>query len=217
MGVTFDPSTDFEDVVDGLEAVTLIRRGREPTAITDALQRALSTTEITASDGEYLAGDVRWHVPVVQLVLDPRLGDRIKDAAGNYWTILSRRLDTLEHRWRLVCRDVAIAYGLNDTITILQASYSKGSGGAAEKTWTEWRTGVRARVQEIDAQVDTEHESRIIRRRFEVYIGSDLDVNHRHRVQAGDGTLYRVTGTSGKGQLGQLQTIQAVLVPWPLG
>lgn len=215
MPVTFDPSTDFEDVTDGLEAVTLIRRGREPTAIAHALQRALSTAEIAASDGKYIAGDVRWHLPTVEAET-PKLGDYIEDAAGDRWTVLSRREDTLEHRWRLVCRNVAIVYGLDDRVTIMMADWSKGSGGAAEPSWREWRTGIRARIQEIAAEPTTEHEGRITRRRFEIYIADDLTINHTHRVRGPDSTLYRITGTNGRGEIGRLQTINAEVVPWPL-
>jgi hypothetical protein len=216
MPALFDPSTDFEDVVDGLEAVTLVRRGTDNTEITHALQRALSTSEIAASDGRYIAGDVRWHIPEVEAVTAPRLGDQIEDAAGNRWTILARQLATLEHRWRLICRNVAIAYGLDTTVTILVADWSKGSGGAEEPVWREWRTGVRARIQEVAAEVTVEHEARITRRRVEVYIGTDLDIGHEHQVRGPDGTLYKVVGVRGKAELGGLQTISAEEVPWPL-
>ena len=148
MSVGFDPSTDFEDITDGLEAVTLTPRfSSSTTAVTAALQRAVTTNEVQASDGKYLASDVRWHLPVAEVSSRPALGTRIVDAGGTYWIILDVQEATLSRRWRCICRNPAIAYGLDDTITIELASYSKGDGGAAEKSWKVWKAGVRARIQ----------------------------------------------------------------------
>ena len=88
MAVVFDPSTDFEDVTDGLEAVTLERRGDSDTAITNALQRSINDREIAESNGKLVAGDVRWHIPVVEAVTKPRLGDVVKDANDDRYTVL---------------------------------------------------------------------------------------------------------------------------------
>ena len=64
MAVGFDPNADFETITDGLEPVTLVRRGSsDDTAITNALQRNINNNEIAQSDGKYMAGDVRWHLP----------------------------------------------------------------------------------------------------------------------------------------------------------
>ena len=60
-------------------------------------------------------------------------------------------LTTLGTRWRCTTRSLVVVYGLDDTITILKATYVQGEGGAAEATWIPWRTGLRARIQPVQS------------------------------------------------------------------
>ena len=79
-----DPRTDFFDVVDGLEAVTLLRTGSSnPCMIPHALRRAITVAEAAASDGRYTNTDVRWHLPAAECLASPRLGDLIADGSGS--------------------------------------------------------------------------------------------------------------------------------------
>ena len=222
MAVTFDPSTDFEDVTDGLEAVTINRRGSsDDVSISHALQRALSTREIEASDGKYLAGDVRWHVPVVEVVnddgdtIEPDPGDVIIDAADHRWTILEKRLDTLSHRWRLVTRDPFIAYGLDDTVDILRIAYAKGTSGADEPTAHVWKAGIRARIQPVASEYGKEHAAARRVKTVRITIAEDLDLHTRHQVRGKDGTAYKITGYDRAERIGELSTIHAEVTPWP--
>ena len=63
--------------------------------------------------------------------MPPRLGDVILDAAGGRWTVLEVKRATLGARWCCSSRDVAIAFGLDDTISVLKATDSRGGCGAA--------------------------------------------------------------------------------------
>lgn len=210
MTVTFAPGTDFVDVVDGLEAVTLNRRGSSSdVSVTSALQRNVSTTEVGASDGKYRAGDVRWHLPVSEVASTPQLGDWIVDAASDRWQVLEVRLDTLSRRWRCVTRNLAIAYGLNDTVVIQEAVYAKGAGGAAEATYHVWRAGVRARVQEMAATVDTEQEAQRTAKQFQIFMEGDYEINHNHRIRDRKGNYYKINGSANKATLGQAQVVEA--------
>jgi len=217
MSVTFDPSTDFEDVCDGLEAVTLNRRGSTPnTDIAHALQRNINNREIAASDGKYKAGDVRWHLPDAEIGDDPRMGDVIVDAADNRYTILEPRHDTLENRWRCVCRNVRVVYGLDDTIAILQATYAKGTGGALEPTWHDWKTGIRACIQPMATDIGVENQAKRAVNQVSIFIAEDLAITQNHRVRGRNGTIYKVTGYNGAERIGELAEIIAEVTPWPL-
>lgn len=211
MSVGFDPSTDFEDITDGLEAVTLNRRGSSSNvSISGALQRAVSISEVAASDGQYTQGDVRWHLPVadVALTAPPRIGDSIVDAAGDYWAILTVQLATLSNRWRCVSRNVAIQYGLDDTITIEVAAFAKGTGGATERTWTTYKT-VRANIIETTADTEVREGASRTAKQFEIVIVTDIAIGHQHRIKDEQGTLYTVVGSTGQDEVGALQTVQA--------
>lgn len=221
MALDFDPSADFAGVTDGLETVTLRRRGSgDDTAVTHALRRAVTTREAgtrdrygtlkrVASDGRQTASEVTWHLPAEQLSESPRLGDVIIDAAGQRWTILDVGLTTLRSRWQCATRNLAVAYGLDDTVTILKATYVKGDAGAAEPTWRPWRTGIRARIQPAAADVGTEHQARRTTTRYQIFVEEDLPLDHTHCIRGPDGTIYKVQGTRGAQRIGELQTIDA--------
>jgi hypothetical protein len=224
MSVDFDPAGDFADVTDGLETVTLRRRGSgDATVVTHALRRAASTREATLhnrfntrketpSSGRYTASEVSWHLPNGQLSAAPRLGDAIIDAEGRRWTILHVQLTTLRTRWQCAACNLAVVYGLDDTITILKATYVKGEGGAAEPTWRPWKTGVRARIQPSTADVGTEHQARKTTCRCQIFVEEDLALDHHHRIQGPDGTLYQVRATLGADRIGELQAIDAEVI-----
>jgi len=90
--MSFDPSSDFAEVVDGVESVTLNRRGSTPggtgEAVQNALRRAVTVAEAAHSGGRFTASDVTWHLPCSELSNRPRLGDVITDGDGRRWTVL---------------------------------------------------------------------------------------------------------------------------------
>lgn len=146
MTLTFDPSTDFEDVTDGLEAVTLLGSGSS-TSVTKALQRAVSTKELEASDGKYRTDDTVWHLPFAEVATRPTLGNVIKDAAGLRWSILAVQEHTLSNRWRCVCRDLTIEAKLDDYATIQLARFPvDATYGVAKPQWHDEIT-VKAKFQ----------------------------------------------------------------------
>lgn len=226
MPLDFDPSADFAKAADGLETVTLRRRGSsQETVITHALRHTVTTREASRrgrygtskgvpSDGRQTASDVTWHLATEQLSDSPRLGDAIVDADGRRWTILDVQRTTLRTRWRCATRNLALVYGLDDTVTILKASYLKGEAGAAEPTWRPWRTGIRARIQPVAVDVATEHQARRATTRYQIFVEEDLVLDHTHCVRGPDGTIYKVLGSHGAQRIGELQTIEAEATPW---
>ncbi len=210
MTVTFAPGTDFVDVVDGMEAVTLNRRGSSSNVeVTSALQRNVSTAEVAASDGNLRAGDVRWHLPVSEVSDTPQPGDWIVDAASDRWQVLEVRLDALSTRWRCMTRNLVIAYGLNDTVVIEEAAYGKGTGGAVEADYHVWKSGVRARIQEAAATIGTEGEVQRTAKQFQIFLEDDYDINHNHRIRDRQGNYYKINGSANKAALGQAQVVEA--------
>ena len=216
MPVLFDPSTDFEDVCDGLEPVTLVPRSGDTIEIAHALQRALTTAEIEASNGKYVGGDVRWHLPDAETTSEMKLGDEIKDANGRRYKIIDKQHATLENRWRLICRDMAVVWGLDCFVTVLTATYTKGAGGAQEPTWKVSQTGIRARIQPESLDVEHDHDAQHRVKMVKVFVGEDIKVDHTNRLKGPDGTLYKITGYTGAERIGETQAIDAEVTPWPL-
>ncbi len=132
MTLAFDPSDDLLRVADGLETVTLRRRGSSPGGpgerIARALCRSVTTREAAASDGRYTTSDVVWRLPAADLPQPPRPGDVIAGGDRRQWTVLETQRAGLNANWRCASRSLALVYGLDDAVSILQATYAKGPG-----------------------------------------------------------------------------------------
>lgn len=209
MSVGFDPSTDLETIADGLEAVTLNRRGSSSNvAVAKALQGAVKTSEVEASNGQYTQGDVIWHLPQTLVPATPHVGDSIVDAGGTWWAVLDVAEAVLLMRWECVSRDVVVQYGLDDTLTIEVAAYAKGDGGAAERSWSTFKTA-RGRIQEVTSDVEDREGAHRMATQYDIFIMTDIDFDQTHRIKGPDGTLYNVIGNTGVDDIGTLQVVQA--------
>jgi hypothetical protein len=217
--MTLDLSTDFVTAADGLESVTLRRRGQSPggpgVVVSHALRKSITMREAAASGGRYTASDVVWHLPVAELPEAPRLGDVLRDSSGRRWTVLEVAHTVLGTRWRCASRNLAVVHALDDTITVLRAVYAKGDCGAAEAVWRPWKTGVRARIQPVAAEIAANHQARQTSTRFRIFVEDDLVLDHTHRIQGPDGTIYKVLATRAAERIGELCSIDAEVTPWP--
>lgn len=218
MPVTLDLSTDLQVVADGLEAITLKRRGSSNDVdVTSALQRAITTKEAAASDGKYSTRDVRWHLPELEVTTRPRLGDVILDVNSDRWTILDVQKATLEVRWRCICRNVAVYYGLDDYVDVLRATISKGTAGAASASWQTSVTGVRASIQLKPAAMGTdtiatpvvENQAHKTRKEYEIRLERDLNLTRNYMLRDARGTLYEVLAYRAQAEIGQFQAVVA--------
>jgi hypothetical protein len=220
-----DPSNDFTTITDGVEAVTLLRRGGDTagTPVSHAWRRAVTTSEATIinsgnvrktmpSGGQYMAGDVVWNLPAGELPAAPRLGDAILDGAGGRWTILAVKLVTLGSRWRCTARNLVIAHRLDDTITVLKAVFTKSSCGAAEPVWHTWRTGIRARIQPAEVKMQTDAQARRSVLEHRIFLAEELTLDQTHRILGPDGQAYRILSSLGNERIGELQVIRAEAV-----
>ncbi|MCE5301844.1 MAG: hypothetical protein LLF97_01895 [Planctomycetaceae bacterium] len=216
----FNPQEDFSAVVDGFETVTLVRRGGATRTVVHALRRATTIAEgvigsssdvrrQVPSGGRLVAVDLAWHLSIAELPEAPQLGDAIVDGEGQRWTIVEVKRNALVARWRCAARNIAVAFGLDDTISVLKAAYVKNSCGAAEPIWRLWRSGVRARIQPIKTSVVADESTRGIAASYRIFVAEELDLDQTCRIRGSDGTLYTVKSASGAERLGELQTIEA--------
>jgi hypothetical protein len=215
----FDPSDDLSTVADGTETVTLLRRGRTPgdagTVIANALRRAITAGEaaiVSSSDvrkqapsgGRQLADDLVWHLPVAELPDAPRLGDAILDGDGRRWTILTVKLATLGARWRCETRNLAIAVGLDDTISV-----QKNVGDSSSPIWQTWKTGLRARIQPLKTTINSTAATPSTIALYRIFVEENIELDHTCRIRGPNGTIYTITSAIGAEQIGELQVIEA--------
>jgi len=216
MTIALNVATDFVDVVDGLEAVTFLERGGGTTqAITKALRRQISRREAEASNGKYQASDTIWHVSQTELASQPQPGATITDGEGTIWTALESSRDTLTSRWRCVCRNLAIAAGLDQLITIQKANWQAGRGGDAQPNYSDWKLNVPASIQPMDAAINGDNQLRHADTRYSIRLAVDHEITADHRVKDVDGNVYKIESFADKEQLGQFMVLVARRVPWP--
>ena len=194
MTLAFDPNSDFADVADRQQNVTLSRPGTSDAwNLSRAVRSSVRASEARASGGKYTEEDVVWHLDATEWDDSPRPGDVILEANSHRWTVLTARR-TSTGRWRCVCRDLAIEHGLDQYIDIEVATLSKDAAGAESVAWRPWRTGVRARVQPVRSTIDNDHDQTAFRRTLEIYTADQLTIDHTHRIKTPDGMVYRVVG-----------------------
>jgi head-tail adaptor len=152
MAKTFTPGNDFLQVVDGLEPVRVLwPHSNEQRLIARAKRRAVLVGEAAPSGGQYVAGDVHWHLHRDESPAPPPLGTRIVDSQGLRWTVLAVDQMAHDHRWRCHCRCLRIAAGLDAYVTVQRATWSKDAAGAPRAVWSDWQAGVAARIQPSEA------------------------------------------------------------------
>lgn len=218
MPLALDIANDLVDVVDNLETVVLKRPGSTTVqTVPLALRSALDTREAAASNGKYTQDDVVWHIPVtvtineVDSTVTPYVGGQVVTGLlDQYFTILSVTKATIKTRWRCVTRDLAIAAGTNQEVTILRKLTTRGTGGAAEYTETEEvKTGFKARIQteSVTPEVIDGRQSATVR--ANMYMAEAFDLDSRYIVRESDGKEWDVESYLAPEEIGQLP--QAIL------
>jgi head-tail adaptor len=201
--------------IDGLEAITLFAPDADADsglAVPRALRRRPTRRELEASDGRYLADDVRWHLPAVDVPTPPLPGARIVDAAGESWTVLEVERAALDTRWACWSRNLAIVGGLDQRVTLQRALWTKDTDGAPLATWRDVRVGLRARLQPIDGQTELDRDRPITRRRYRVTLEQAVAVDQDCRILH-EGHAYRVTGHEMPERIDRLMVVLVEVEP----
>lgn len=216
MTVELDIADDFRSF-DALEGIVLRSRdGHHETAIPQALRRAVTRREAAPSAGIYTQADTRWHFESAAVESAPEVGGSIVDTTGRVWRVLAVSHETLSRRWTCWSRELALAGGLTEVITIQEATWTKGESGALTPTWSDWRVQLRAHVQPATSALATEHRLRELPRRYRVYLAEEVAVNANHRIVHG-AAIYHVLGFERPARIDELFVIHAEQTPWPLG
>lgn len=212
--MSFDPSADFADVVDGLEAATLTYRGSGVTAaLLHSHRNQIRERELEAAGGDAKLGDVIWQWPVSESSTWPELGSTLTDGDGDVWTILTLDKQVMRSKWSALCRNLAVEARLDTLITIQQATYTKGIGGALVATWADVYASVRARVQLITQRPEVEHDADETEETYRIILESDLSIDTigaDYRVIDSDGEVYAVTSYERSERIDTLPALEAV-------
>ena len=188
MSVTFDVSNDFETVVDGLSICTLTRAADGTTETLGTvlapacLRRNISAREAGQSEGKYTTSDVRWHIDSEVPSGAPKLGDTLTDVVGIVWTILEVDIATFGTRYACTCRNLAIASGLDQYVTLQRANMTTGASGQQVPSWQNLYANVQAKVQKLSATPQQSHGTRFMRNTYMVYLSQTYALAEADRI-----------------------------------
>jgi len=219
MTITPDLSTDFEDVADGLEAVTMTDLDGTETAVATALRRhQRRSTGGEGAGSESIRDACVWHLPQSLVATIPDIGGTITDTDSLVWEIEAVSRQVFGHRWRCECSRTAIQDdALNTRVQIMQAKFSQGRHGEPVIEWKHWRANIRAAISEAELTAAQANDMRYATASHTIALDLDEELTTEHKIVGGDGTEYHILGVSGTGELGKPQTVTCTTDPTPLG
>lgn len=193
--IEFNASTDFGQVVDALEAVTLVRRGcNESVSIPSAWRFLSEVVEVEPTQGAVTVYDTHWHLAWDEVPAAPRVGDVVRDSAGDCWTILKVERPLGKTRWLCHTRELRIANGLRDRVDLQQAVWQDLGSGPEVVSWQTIRPAVAARIQPQQTTIDRDAEPLVSTTTYRVLLEESPSLDHNHRIVATDGTVYKMVG-----------------------
>ncbi len=193
--VDFDPSGDFAEIVDGLEAATLSVSGIADQDLLNCHRNQVTNMEVEASNGQVRKGDTIWQWPSAESPTRPVLGSTLTDGAGRVWTIQEVHYQVLSAKWSAVCRELGVEATDDTLITIQLATYAKGVHGALVPTWADAYADVRAQVQPITQTTEVEHDQDETKELYRIILATDLafsTVGADYRVIDADSQIYSI-------------------------
>lgn len=213
-----------EDLLwDNVERVSLQRTrkaGSLQDSIDNVLKHAVSIREQLASGGVYQAGDVSFYLADRLLSPDlrpPKPGDKVTDARGTVWTILSvdaRRQDKAGTQlWKLTTRNLSIHYDLRDLVTIETPVFSVDSSGARLPGWSTSYRNIPARVQLLTQAQADERGIRGGKGTYVVVVDREVDVLAGKDRIPWEGGYLQVVGYHNAERIDELPVIDAEAVP----
>lgn len=214
MTFTADIADDFLDLADDLRQVRLRNRRGVVSGQVSALRRAISRREAERSNGRYTASDTVFHLSISQVTTQPELGSKVIDNLST-WTVLDVSRQTLGSRWRCVCRDLAVACGLDQRLTLERATRVKGASGAEALTWTVEARDLIGKAQILAAEGKVEHQNRHQPRTATIWLEDQRLVTVDHRFIGSDGTIYKVLSWEDPDRIDVLFKVLCEVTKWP--
>ncbi len=188
---TLDHSQEYL-VWDNREAVTFRSRGTNASQdfpISDAKRRAPTYKELAASNGAYTGQDLVWLIPATLAPAytsrsAPKPGDKVVSAEAT-WTALEVALNNLKSTWRLVTRNLVLAYDLRDTVDIERATVTYDAAGGPLRTFAAVYSALACKVQLITQELADVLGVRGFKGTYAVTVAQDVTLVQGDRVKWG--------------------------------
>lgn len=162
------------------------------------LRGVVSWQEAAPSQGQYTAAEVVWQLAAEGMPGVPSPGDLLIDTRGVSYRVLQTAVLERTGRYRCVCRHLAVAEGLETLVDIERAQRIKSADGVEVLQWSVWRSGVRAKLQMEQCELQKEGDRILIQARWKIYFAETFPLDLHCRIRGPDGTRYRIVALRGQ-------------------
>lgn len=199
-----DQSADWLTWDNTVPVVFLSARASGPVtqSVPTAKVRALRPRELAASGGAYVAGDLVVNIPAALLTVgeNPKPGDQVFTADGTPYTVLEEQGGKRDQSgnpqtWRLVTRNLALAFDLRDTISIQRPGLTYDAPGGTMRGWPDHNQpgvtpggstpylSIAAKVQPADKAEEEEHGVSGLREHYTIILDRQVLLTREDRVK----------------------------------
>lgn len=214
-----DLTTDYQ-VWDNRECMDFVSRrntGNVTYADVTVLRRAPNYKELATSNGAYTATDVVFLCPRTLLGATPKPGDHWLDTDGTTYTVLELAKNAFTSFYRMITRDLVLAYDLRDTIDIQRATVSYDAAGGKVRTFPPVNgstpyAALAAKAQKITETLTLALGIDGFKGDYAVTIAQDVSLTDNDRVKWG--SIYLdIVGVKNPSRIDELPVLDCVLQP----
>lgn len=219
MTVTLDFTEDYA-VWDNTEAVKLVLK-RSPAnggdvtfSVATALRLPVTVREAAASGGAYTTRDTTWRVPGIltpklnaDRLLAPVPGDQVLATDNTKWTVLDVSYSPLDTTYSLTCRDLVLAHGLVDRLTVrFPVNSFDAAAGRVVAGFADGDT-VRCKIHEVSGEPADERGRRGMRTRYQVFLEEPVQAGPHLQYMDQDRKVYQYVSHENADMIDQLPTL----------
>ncbi len=212
MSIEWDAQDDLAQIGDGIESVTLRRRGSNTAVLVDiAIRRNEVEQEAQASGGAAVRTDVVWHLSLATGEAAPQIGDAVVDSSNQHWTILEVRHLPLLGRWKCTARNLQIAFGCFDRVDLQRAIWQDIGSGPEITGWNYLRTALPVKIQPTHFVVDNTIDPPVGRSYFDILLSESFALETGDRFVAEEGAIYMLESYEQADRIDVLPVAKVVL------
>ena len=213
MSISFDPSQDLIDGVDGLESIALRRRESGASiSVSAAWRRDVVMTEAEPSGGASLQVDATWYLQLPTNEASPQPGDVVVDANQSHWTILAIEDQSVLGRYKCSTRELRVSFGCDDYVDVQRAQWNDLGEGPVIVGWADVYTAMPVRIQPGKTEVSDISNAPTSIDRFTIILGEPFPVESDDRFVGTDGAVYRLESLEQQQRIDKLPIAKVVRV-----
>lgn len=193
-----------------------------------AIRAQVTDAELASSGGVYVKQDLHWFIPGALLQIQPKIGDMLSPVAGGgggasttgagrvilpaLWTVLDWSWETLDQVYDLTCRNFALVYQLQDTVSILTPQNRQDAALSRVLAGGDYLPKFgpfAARIQETAAETKDERGRRLQVKTFDVFCGQRVDMTNEDVLEdPRTGLRYEFVSSESPDRIDQLQVLK---------